>query len=67
MVHAHPLIHEAKRQAEKLPRYRIKPTTTRAWRIWRMYDEWKPVWEAATEEACLDYLFAKLPAIESEL
>lgn len=60
---AHSLIHEAKRQAEKLPRYLIKRTNTNQYRVWRYYDEWKPIQEFATEEAALDWIFLKLPAI----
>lgn len=63
----HRLILEAKRQAEKLERsYRIRPHG-RAFRIWKMFDEWKPIQERASREDCEDYLFNKLPPIESEL
>jgi hypothetical protein len=51
----------------RLKRYKIKRTNTGLYRLWRLYDEWKPVQEFASHEAAEEYLMGKLPAIESEL
>lgn len=65
---AHPLLCEAKRQAEKLHRYVVKHHAGSAI-LWR-FDHghgWNIAQVFPSDEAAEAYLFAKLPAIESEL
>jgi hypothetical protein len=57
---------EAKRQAEKLNRYRIKHHNGSAI-LWRMDESWRIAGVFCSDLAAEDYLLSKLPAIESEL
>lgn len=59
---AHPLIHEAKRQAEKLNRYRIKHHASSAI-LWRKDGEWTIAQVFPSEAAAEEYLMGKLPVI----
>lgn len=60
-------IAEAKRQAEKLSRYAIRHHKG-ASILWR-FDQlgWRIANVFPSDEAAVEYLFAKLPAIESQL
>lgn len=62
----HPRIHEAKRQAETLHRYRIKPAGN-LYILWKWKDGWMAVGQFPSRETAEDHLHAKLPCIESEL
>lgn len=64
---AHPLLQEAQRQAEKLSRYVIKHHKGSAI-LWRFDPHgWRIASVFPSDEAAEEYLFLKLPPIESEL
>jgi hypothetical protein len=60
---AHPLLIEAKRQAEKLNRYCIRHHKSCAI-LWRYGDGWSIAAVFPSDEAAENYLMTKLPAPE---